>query len=83
MKTEFAQIIAELKEVLNKKTEQLNSSENFNTYTQGKINNVNGRISGLEASGNDIIKNYSGNPEMRINFKIRANDIKKEIEELT
>ena len=82
MKTEFAQIISELKETLTQKTELLQGSENFNAYTQGKINNVSGRITGLEASANDIVQNYSSNPEMRINFKKRANEIKKEIDDL-
>lgn len=83
MKTEFVRIVSELREALTNKEEELRSSDKFNSFTEGKINNVNVRIVGLEASGNDIINNYSGNPVMRINFKIRSNEIKEEIEKLT
>lgn len=83
MKTEFVKIVSELREALSNKEEELRSSDKFNPFTEEKINNVNVRIVGLEASCNDIMNNYSGNPVMRINFKVRSNEINEEIEELT
>jgi len=83
MKMEFDQIVSELKEALTKKTEHLQSLENFNAHSQGKVNNINGRVKELEASAGDIISNYSTYPEIILNFKKRANEIKKEIDDLT
>jgi len=83
MKEEFEFIVEGLKEVSRNKINYLKSLEEFNAHTQGKINNVNQSIINLELSANDIILNYYGNQEMRINFKKRANEIKIEIDQLT
>lgn len=82
MKTEFAGIINDLKVALIQKERELRNSEDFHARSEGVIDNVNGRIEGLESAGNDIIQNYNGNSEMRINFMKRANEIRKEIESL-
>jgi predicted nuclease with TOPRIM domain len=82
MNKEFNHLITELKEKLARKVKFLESKVDFNAYTQGKINNVNGRIKALEESASDIIQNYPNIPEMKINFRKRANDIHKEIENL-
>ena len=83
METEFNEIISELKEVLTFKTNQLIDCKKFDDHIQGQINNLVKRIHGLEASGVEIENNYPDNPQMKINFKIRANEIKKEIQDLS
>lgn len=82
MNKEFIQLITELKTIMANKSEYLESKSDFNAHTKGKINNVNARIKALENSATDIIQNYPNFPEMKINFRKRANEIKKEIEDL-
>lgn len=82
MKNEFIRILSELSQAMSKKVDELTSFESFDAYTQGRINNLNKRILGLENSSKDILENYSANTDMLINFKKRAIDILKEIEDL-
>jgi len=83
MGTEFNEIISELKEALSLKTNQLTDCKSFDDDIQEQLNNLVKRIHGLEASGLEIENNYPDNPQMKINFKIRANEIKKEIQDLS
>jgi hypothetical protein len=83
MRTEFNEIISELKEALSLKTNQLIDCKRFDHYIQEQLNSLVKRIHGLEASGLEIENNYPDNPQMKINFKIRANEIKKEIQDLS
>ena len=79
MKDDFTTILSELKDSMTNKVNELTSSDLFDSYTQGRIKNVNKRIAGLESSAREIIEDYSDHPDMLVNFRKRANDIMMEI----
>lgn len=83
MESEFKEIISKLNEILRVTTNRLKDSENFNANSQGQLNNLKKRINALETSALEIEMNYSNNPQMKINFKIRANQIKQEIQDIS
>lgn len=79
MKNNFTKILTELNDSMTNKVSKLDS---FDVHTQGRIN-VNKKIIGLKTSAEEILKNYSDNPDMFINFKKRANEIMIEVEDLS
>lgn len=76
----FNKIVNELKESIASKQKELEKLEVSTDAFQEEIKSIRQRIEHLESAGRDIIQNYSSNQDMKLNFKKRAADILREIE---
>jgi hypothetical protein len=79
---ELDQIVNEVRNELGNKVKILQDNDQFNSHTQGFVNNINKRITDLDSYTEEINKIYNSNPDILINFKKRATEIWEEINEL-
>ena len=79
---ELNQIVKEVRNELGNKVKMLQNNDQFNSHTQGFVNNINKRITDLDSYTEEINKIYNSNPDILINFKKRATEIREEISDL-
>jgi len=79
---ELTTIIFLVKDELKSKEKALVDANTFDSHTQGRVNNINKRISALESDAIEIEDRYADKPDVFVNFRKRASEIMKEIEVL-
>ena len=76
---ELKLIIEEVKKALSLRVKDIVNEESFKNQHNLNIGNINSKIEALENYALEIKSLYSTKPDILINFRKRANDIKREI----